>query len=217
MELVEVLKSALVQADNARARSEQVEIGASSIGGCRAQAWHIINQTPKTNERTEKLAAIFGTAIHSAIQEALLSFDVFGDDFLLEGEFKTAELKGHCDFYSRENRLVADWKTTTLKWLQKFPTRQQKIQVNLYGYLLRSNGYDVERVALVGIPRDGKMSDIVKWEDNYSQELVDEGLNWLAEVKAMPTAPLPERPARIFCASYCSYYDPTGEKGCIGK
>jgi hypothetical protein len=217
MEILEVLKSALVQADNARARSGQVEIGASSIGGCRAQAWHIINQTPKTNERTEALAAILGTAIHSAIQEALLSYDVFGDDFLLEGEFQTPELKGHCDFYSREHKLVADWKTTSLKGLQKFPTRQQKIQVNLYGYLLRSNGYDVERVALVAIPRDGKMSDIVKWESNYDQSLVDEGLAWLAEVKAMPSPPPPERPAQIFCVNYCSFYDPTGEKGCVGK
>lgn len=217
MEIVEVLKSALVQADNARARSEQVEIGASSIGGCRAQAWHIINQTPKTNERTETLAAILGTAIHSAIQEALLSFDVFGDDFLLEQEFTTPELKGHCDFYSREHKLVADWKTTSIKGLSKFPTRQQKIQVNLYGYLLRSNGLPVERVALVAIPRDGKMSDIIKWESEYDQALVDEGLAWLAEVKAMPTAPLPERPAKIFCAQYCSYYDPSGEVGCVGK
>ena len=217
MEILEVLKSALVQADSVRSRATQVEIGASSIGGCRAQAWHIINQTPKTNEGTETLATILGTAIHSTIQEALLSYDVFGDDFILEGEFNTQELKGHCDFYSKQNKLVVDWKTTSLKGLQKFPTRQQKIQVNLYGYLLRSNGYPVERVALVAIPRDGKMADIVKWESDYDQKLVDEGLEWLAEVKAMPTPPPPERPARIFCASYCSWYDPTGERGCPGK
>lgn len=217
MEILEVLKSALVQADSVRTRATQVEIGASSIGGCRAQAWHIINQTPKTNTETETLSAILGTSIHHAIQEALLSYDVFGDDFLLEQEFQTPELKGHCDFYSRKDKLVCDWKTTSLKGLSKFPTRQQKIQVNLYGYLLRSNGYDVERVALVAIPRDGKMADIVKWESKYDQALVDEGLAWLAEVKAMPTPPPPERPARIFCANYCSWYDPSGERGCTGK
>lgn len=217
MEIVEVLKSALVQSDKGRSRATQVEIGASSIGGCRAQAWHIINQTPKTNNETETLSAILGTAIHHAIQEALLSYDVFGDDFLLEQEFETPELKGHCDFYSRENKLVVDWKTTSLKGIQKFPTRQQKIQVNLYGYLLTSNGLPVERVALVAIPRDGKMSDIVKWESEYDPKLAQEGLEWLAEVRAMPTPPPPERPARIFCANYCSWYDPTGTKGCTGK
>lgn len=219
MEITELLKSALVSADNQRDRSTQVEIGASSIGGCRRQAWNIINQIPKTNYETESLAAILGTATHHAIQEALQKYDVFGDDFMLETPLAIDGLKGNCDFYSRKEKLVADWKTVTLdklrtgRWLDK----QKKIQVNLYAYMLIQAGYEVERVALVAIPRDGKMNQIVKWEDSYSPELAQEGLAWLQEVRDMKEPPAPERPAFVFCRNYCSWFDETGVNGCPGK
>jgi hypothetical protein len=217
MDIVKTLTTALKDADSVRDRSTQVEIGASSIGGCKAQAWHIINQTPKTNDNTESLATILGTAIHSVIAEALEKYDVFGDDFMIEQEFNTDLLKGHVDFYSRSAKLIADWKTTSLKGLAKFPTAQQKMQVNLYGYLLTQNGYEVEQVALVAIPRDGKMSDIRVWQDKYSPYQAEKGLAWLKDIQAMDSPPPPERPAFIFCKNYCSYYDKTGEVGCPGK
>lgn len=217
MDIVKTLTTALKDADSVRGRSTQVEIGASSVGGCKAQAYHIINQTPKTNENTESLATILGTAIHSVIAEALIKYDVFGDDFMIEQGFSTDELKGHCDFYSRSAKLVADWKTTSLKNMAKFPTPQQKMQVHLYGYLLTQNGYEVEQVALVAIPRDGKMGDIRVWQDKYSPYQAEKGLAWLREIKAMETPPPPERSAQYFCSGYCQFYDPTGVTGCKGK
>ena len=198
MDIAKTLQAALKDADGQRERSTQVELGASSVGGCRAQAWHIINQTPKTNENTESLSAILGTAI-------------------LEQGFETSELKGHCDFYSRKNKLVIDWKTTSLKNLQKFPSAQQKMQVQLYGYLLTQNGLEVETVALCAIPRDGRMRDIKVWQAPYDESVAQEGLKWIAEIKAMESAPPPERSAAYFCRDFCSYYDPSGKIGCPGK
>jgi len=212
----EVLKAALSDAESTRGRSTQVEIGASSIGGCRAQAWHIINQTEKTNHDTERLASMLGTAMHTLISEALETYDVF-DDFVIEKELLTDDLKGHCDFYSKSAKLVADWKTTTLKNLAKFPTPQQKMQVHLYGYLLTENGYEVEDVALVAIPRDGRTGDIRVWQDKYSPYQAQKGLAWLKEIKAMETPPPPERSAAFFCRDFCQFYDATGEIGCKGK
>ena len=217
MDIIKTLTTALKEADNQRARSTQVELGASSVGGCRAQAWHIINQTPKINEGTESLAAILGTAIHNTVQEALQSYDLFGEDYLLEQGFETPELKGHCDFYSRKDKLVVDWKTTSLKNLPKFPSAQQKMQVQLYGYLLTQNGLEVETVALCAIPRDGRMRDIKVWQAPYDESVAQEGLQWIAEIKAMECAPPPERSAAFFCRDYCSYYNPSGKIGCTGK
>ena len=217
MDIIKTLTTALKEADNQRARSTQIELGASSVGGCRAQAWHIINQTPKINEGTESLAAILGTAIHNTVQEALQSYDLFGEDYLLEQGFETAELKGHCDFYSRKDKLVVDWKTTSLKNLSKFPSAQQKMQVQLYGYLLTKNGLEVETVALCAIPRDGRMRDIKVWQAPYDESVALEGLQWIAEIKAMESAPPPERSAAFFCRDFCSYYDPSGKIGCTGK
>jgi len=218
MEIIKTLTTALNEADSQRDRSTQVELGASSVGGCRANAWHILNQTPKTNPDTEKLSAIMGTAIHNTIYEALKAYDVFGNDFILEESFSDEFFKGHCDFYSRESETVYDWKTVTLAKLAKggLPTKQQKIQVNIYASLIAQK-YPVKRVGLVFIPRDGKMKDIVAWEDDYNPKLVDEARIWVAQVKAMETPPPPEKSAAFWCAEYCQFYDRTGEIGCQGK
>jgi len=218
VDIIKTLTTALNEADSQRDRSTQVELGASSVGGCRAQAWHILNQTPKTNFNTEKLSAIMGTAIHTTIYEALKAHDIFGDDYILEEGFSDEYFKGHCDFYSRETQTVYDWKTVTLAKLAKggLPTKQQKMQVNIYASLIAQQ-YPVKRVGLVFIPRDGKMSDIVAWEDDYNPKLVDEARTWVAEVKAMQTPPPPERSAIYFCREYCQFYDQTGENGCTGK
>jgi CRISPR/Cas system-associated exonuclease Cas4 (RecB family) len=218
MEILEVLKSALVQADNARARSGQVEIGASSIGGCRAQAWHIINQTPVTNYETEKLSAILGSAIHEALEKAIKTYDVFGDDFETEVELAGQEIKGHCDLYIPSQAMVVDYKTVTLKKIQRaWPPKNNIWQINIYAYLLNQAGKKCEKVCLIGIPRDGTMAQIIKWEADYSPEIAEEALAWLREVKALNTPPAPELPARYFCAPYCKYYDPSGSVGCVGK
>lgn len=216
MDLKDMVIKSLIADDNGRDRSQQIEIGASSVGGCRRQAWHIIKETPITNHSTEKLAAIFGTAIHAHLAEAIKISDPFGDDFLIEEEVKTADLKGHVDLYIKSTGQVVDWKTSTLKGLEKFPTRQQKIQVSLYAQMLMENGYEVKKVALVGFARDGKMSDIKVWEADYDPKLAQAGLNWLAEVRQMDEAPAPEK-TPFWCVNYCSYYDPTGQVGCPSK
>ena len=218
MDIVKTLTTALRDADNNRARSQQTQLGASSVGGCRRQAWHIIQGTPKTNFDTENLAAIIGTAIHSAIHEALVAYDVFGDDFLLEQSFEDQYFKGNCDFYSKSAKTVYDWKSVTLSKLAKggLPTKQQKMQVNIYASLI-SQEYPVERVGLVFIPRDGKLGDIRVWEDNYNPALVEEAREWVADVQSRTEPPAPEKSATFFCRNYCAYWDQEGKIGCPGK
>jgi Domain of unknown function DUF83 len=218
LDIIKTLTTALRDADSQKERSVQVELGASSVGGCRAQAWHILNQTPTTNHDTESLAAIMGTALHSAIYDALKAHDIFGDDFILEEGFSDEYFKGHCDFYSRKAEAVFDFKTVTLAKMAKgtLPTKQQKLQVNIYGSLI-SQQYPVKTVGLVFIPRDGRFSDIRVWQADYDPKLVEEARTWVSEIKAMTSPPPPENSAKFFCKPYCKFYDPTGEIGCVGK
>ena len=216
MDLFEMVTKSLVATDQDRDRSLQTEIGASSIGGCRRQAWHIINQTPKTNTNTENLAAILGTAIHAHLAEAIKFSDPFGDNFLIEQEVRTEDLKGHVDLYIKRAKKVVDWKTITKKKIKEFPSEQQIMQINLYGYLLKANGYEVDTVALIGISRDGTMKDIKVWEESYNEDLALQGLAWLKDVRAMVEPPAPEKSV-FFCRNYCSYYDATGVTGCTGN
>ena len=217
MDFSNLLAKSLTAYDNSRDRSTQVEIGPSQIGGCRRQVYHQLIGTPETNPNTEALAAILGTFIHAGIAEAIKREDPFGDNFLIEQEFVAGDLKGHVDLYIKDQKTIVDWKTTKLKSLRYFPSAQQRMQVQIYGWLLSANGYDVENVALVAVPRDGEMAQIKTHVELYDPEMAKQGLAWLADVKEMALSskspPAPEKDA-IFCVNYCSYYDATGEVGC---
>lgn len=197
-------------------RSLQVEVGPSEIGGCRRRTWNRLNGMPETNQNTMRLSSIMGTAIHTYIQEAFHSQDPFGEQYLLENEFEYDGLKGHVDMYDLKNKEVVDWKTTKKSGLTYFPSKQQRWQVQLYGYLINKNGKEVETVTLVAIPRDGDERDIVYHSEPYSEEMALEALQWLADVKATTDAPAPEKDV-AFCKFYCQFYDETGKVGCTGR
>ena len=91
MDLQDLLSKSLIAHDNKRDRSKQVEIGPSSVGGCRRQVYHKIIGTPVTNPNTDSLAAILGTFIHAGIAEAIVREDPFKDNFLIEQEVTFAQ------------------------------------------------------------------------------------------------------------------------------
>lgn len=216
MDIHQLLKAALTENDKARERSQQRELGASSVFGCKRQAWNILRQVEKTNHNTESLAAIIGTAVHATIAEAMKNADVFGDDFLIEQGFSTPDLKGHCDLFIKSTGTVIDWKTTTKKNASKFPTEQQRMQVQLYGYLIEEAGYEVKTVSLVALMRDGQMKDTRVHQEPYDRSKALEGIKWIRDLQDTVYPPEPERP-KVFCKDFCEFYDPTGGVGCPGK
>ena len=217
IDLQEMLVKNLKAYDKQRDRSQQVEVGPSSIGGCRRQVWHELKQTPITNHQTESLAAILGTFIHAGIEKAIRRDDPFGDNFMIEVEAEHDGLKGHVDLFIKDLGLVVDWKTTKVKSLRYFPSQQQRWQVQVYGWLLEKAGHKVNHVALVAIPRDGEMGDIRAHVEPYDSPTAEAGIDWLNQVKSLVAnngeAPEPTESV-FFCSRYCSYYDPSGEIGC---
>jgi hypothetical protein len=195
------LVKALVEYDNNRARSKQTAIGVSQLGGCRRQVWHKLQGDAETNP-TLRLPAILGTAIHAAIEKV-----VVGDNVLIEHR---VEIDGFppatIDYYDIVAGEVIDWKTITLKNVDWFVTKQKRWQVQVYGYLMTLDGYDVKTVTLIGIPRDGNENDIVVHSEPFDAEIALEALNWLKEVEGLTDAPAPERDAVSFCQNYCPFY-----------
>jgi hypothetical protein len=57
------------------------------------------------------------------------------------------------------------------KSMRYFPKLQQRMQVQVYGYLLSQNGHEVKNVALVAIPRDGIMAEIRAHVKPYDEAL----------------------------------------------
>ena len=207
MDIGGLLKSALAGYDDARDRSQQTELGPSSVLGCATQAWHIINQSPKSNFQTETMSAVMGTAIHEVIAEGLRKIDTF-DDFMIEFELKTPDIKGHIDFYSQSNKILVDWKTVTLSKIRtgKWLDNQKRMQVQLYGYLLEENGYPIEQVALCAIPRDAwKFEDVVWHIEPYNREIALQGIDWVRKIQGAQVPPPPEKDF-FFCKNFCEYF-----------
>ncbi len=211
----ELLLTVLHAKDASRDRSTQTQVGPSEIGGCRRKVWYRLNAQPHTNENQSKLAAIMGTAIHAAIEDAIQHLDPEGKDYLVESAVSYGDMKAHVDLFIPSTGAVIDWKTSKVKNLSYFPSTQQRWQVQLYGYLLSKNGYDVKTVNLVAIARDGDEKNVKVHTEDYSEEVALTAMSWLEEVKAMTELPEPEKDAN-FCKNYCQYYDATEQMGCGG-
>lgn len=211
----ELLLTVLHAKDASRDRSTQTQVGPSEIGGCRRKVWYRLNAQPHTNENQSKLAAIMGTAIHAAIEDAIQHLDPEGKDYLVESEVSHGDMKAHVDLFIPSTGAVIDWKTSKVKNLSYFPSTQQRWQVQLYGYLLSKNGYEVKTVNLVAIARDGDEKNVKVHTEDYSEEVALTAMAWLEEVKAMTELPEPEKDSN-FCKNYCQYYDATEQMGCGG-
>lgn len=194
-------------------RSSQRDLGPSSVGGCKTQAWLQLQGQPVVNE-TDKLLAAIGTAIHAYIAEALQGQSDCQPEIRLQAD----GLRGTADLYSASERKITDWKSASVAKLSRsWPSKSNKQQVMLYGHMARKSGMLVEWVEVVGIPRDGTTNDIRAWTAPYDQAVADEGLAWLAEVKAAETRPEPSMDPARWCQPYCPFYDPSGFNGCEGK
>ena len=212
MDIKELLVKSLHEKENKRGRSTQVQIGPSELGGCRRKVWYRLNGQPETNDNEVKLAAIMGTAIHAAIENALAD----NQDVLLEKTVEYGGMKAHVDCFIPSTGDVVDWKTTKVKNLSYFPSEQQRWQVQVYGYLISKSGLGkVQTVNLVAIARDGDERDIKVHSEPYNEAIALEALNWLEAIRTSQEAPAPER-HESYCKSYCKFYDASGEMGCVG-
>jgi CRISPR/Cas system-associated exonuclease Cas4 (RecB family) len=211
----ELLLHVLHAQDASRDRSMQTEVGPSEIGGCRRKVWYRLNAQPHTNENQSKLAAIMGTAIHAAIEDAIGAIDPEGKEYLVETEVAFGDMKAHVDLFVPSTGAVIDWKTSKVKNMSYFPSNQQRWQVQIYGYLLSKNGYEVKTVNLVAIARDGNEKDVKVHTEPYDEVMALAALAWLENVKASKELPAPEKDAS-FCKDYCQYYDATEQMGCGG-
>ena len=210
--LIEVLRAK----DATRSRSVQTQVGPSELGGCRRKVWYRLNSQVETNDNELKLAAIMGTAIHATIEEALALADPSGEKYVVESEVEYNGMKAHIDLWIPETGAVVDWKTSKVKNLSYFPSKQQRWQVQVYGYLLEKSGLgNPKTVNLVAIARDGDERDVKIHSEAYDPAIAEEALVWLEEIKKSSIAPDPEKDAS-YCKFYCKYYDSSGELGCVG-
>lgn len=172
-------------------RNLQTHIGPSGVGvPCDRRLGYTLLEWPTSNDDTDPMASIIGTATHTWLAEHFTNHP----DFLVEQRVTVRPgLTGNTDLYYRGCGGVAlDWKVvghTALKNYKKNgPSSQYRTQVQLYGRGLANAGHPVAKVGCVFLCRTGRLSDMHVWTEDYKPAVVDAALGRLDTVLALVTA-----------------------------
>ena len=229
-ELTEIIK----WADATSPRSQQTALGPSEIGTpCERRLAYRLANLPPVNFNRDPWPAIVGTAIHQWLEGAV---NRYGDPrFETEAELMIdPALPGHSDLL-RETTVV-DYKTAGTDVMREVrkngPSRSYKVQINLYGMGQVKRGKQIERVALVYLPRAGNLSGMYVWVDKYRPDVAQAALDRMYAVASglieVDIFNHPEIfnliPAASDHCGFCPYYRKAGlmdsevadETGCPG-
>ena len=111
---------------------------------------------------SNRLATFVGSAVHNAIERAVEG----NPDYLIEHrmEFdeevngKLTKIAGTCDMYDKVNKRLVDHKTTTTFMYTSGVKPEWVEQLNVYAYLLRRQGYEVEKLTVNCVYKDWRPS-----------------------------------------------------------
>jgi hypothetical protein len=156
-------------------RSQVVNIGPSEIGDpCLRKLSYKMAQVPKTNNASDPWPSVSGTAIHSWLAEAFTADK--NRNWLVEHRVTVRPgLAGTLDLFDLDSATVIDHKcvgATSMKTRKaEGPTEQQIIQLNVYGYGLEQQGYEVKNIALAFYPLGGMLTGLHTWVGNYDKDV----------------------------------------------
>jgi len=194
----------LLKWDRTRARSNQVEIGWSEVGGCRRRTGYRLAGTLPTNP-AGSVQAVLGTAVHDAI--AAISREL---GIIVETEVRYAGVLGHYD--RREGTELVEVKTVgTDRWLEHVelhgPPQSNIFQVHGYAAALIQQGISIRTVRIDYIARDTGRE--WSWRAKFDPEVLREALAWIRQVRDTELDDLPRDylPDTTVCRS-CPFFDP---------
>jgi hypothetical protein len=158
-------------ADSSKARNNQVVIGPSEIGStCDRRLAMRIAGARRLNRTSDPWPAIVGTAMHDWLERCLAL-----DNERLKASGRPPRwitelrvnadpiISGTSDAYDTWTKTVVDWKSmgdaAKKRLADHGPSDGYQVQINTYGLGYMRAGYEVEKVALMFLPRAGKLSD----------------------------------------------------------
>ncbi|MGI5155787.1 hypothetical protein [Microbispora sp. CA-102843] len=230
-----VIKSA----NNNAPRSRQRSIGPSEIGTpcVRRLAYKLLDWDPKPNSDTDPWAAIVGTAVHAWLEHTFGAANYALPDgrprYVLERRVAAdAKLVGSSDLLDRYFRCVIDWKVPGATAMTEYRKKQDpgltyRVQAHTYGLGYANAGEDIEHVAIVFLPRSGRLDGIWVWTEPFQPILAQAALqrrdNVLQTVAALDPEANPANwalfpTADAYC-TYCPWFLPKStdlSRGCPG-
>jgi hypothetical protein len=157
-------------------RSLQVEVGPSQLGTpcTRRLGYSILDWDPKPNTDTDPWTSVIGTALHAWLAA---TYEALNDDgkyrYLIEQRVHLpGGISGSCDLYDRDLGAVIDWKNTSPANVKGYrlggPGQQYQWQAHLYGLGMQLAGEQVRAVAIVFLPRGGRIDGLHVWSEPYN-------------------------------------------------
>ena len=202
------------------ARSLARTVGPSGLGtACDKELSYGAHGMPRVNFGTDPWAAIVGTAVHEWMAALFRSLDGGAGRFLVEAKASYRQVSGTADLYDRRTRTVIDWKTTKagkIRTIRKTaPPPNYVTQIHTYGAGLEAGGESPERVALVFLPVDGKLTDVHAWVAPYDRSIANQAIDRYEGLRAAPLEAAAPSPSRL--CEWCDYHQPRGGSGCPGN
>lgn len=157
-------------------RNMQVALGPSDLGTpcVRKLAYQILDWEPKPNSEIDPWASIIGKAVHTWMAETYeaRNRELGYERFLVEQRvYLPGDVAGSCDLYDRDTRRLIDWKVTSLDNIRKYrtngPGHQYRAQVHEYALGRQLAGDTPEHVAVVFLPRAGRIDGLYVWTEPY--------------------------------------------------
>ena len=192
--------------DAARPRSNQVAVGWSEVGGCRAYLGYRLEGTWPSDE-TDSWGAQRGTAIHEYLQ-AILG----GPDVRCEVDTEYRGIPGHADLVGPD--WLGDIKTSKLANSRLWASdpgllREKRIQAHGYAAGLIDTGElpPDATVRLLVVPADGTFTDWWCWEEPFDRSLADEGAGRLEDARDRVARGerLPKDKPYAYCIQWCEF------------
>lgn len=215
-------------------RSTQREIGMSEVGtDCDRQLAYKMAGTPPINMDDDPMPSLMGTGLHHVLADTLTRLHPGTGRWLVEYPVKYEVdehlvIPGTVDAYDRRRKLVLDWKSTSKAKLRTIrnggPQVRYVVQAQLYAAALRQAGEAPERVGLVYLPRDGKLSDLHVWTTAPDEQFLTAWLDRLRGINRTLAEnygdPSEAKPVPTRLCGWCSWHNPASTdtaRSCPGQ
>ena len=142
------------------------------------------NSDKIVSDVSENIWALFGTACHHIIELAAEDCPDYMSEIPLEMEVLGKKLSGTADLYDKEKKILYDFKVTSV-WsaTKKEDYSGWEAQMNIYAYMLRKMGYEVNQIIIVAILKDWHQAEVMR---NYDSSGI------------YPSVPVKEIPLKLY-------------------
>ena len=129
------------------------------------------HQDELSEDVSDRIWAIFGTAVHAIIEQASPE-NSLTEEYMEKEILPGVKISGKPDLY--KDGIISDWKTVSvwsLVFLDDEKIHEYESQLNTYAYLFRNYGFEVKGLEIIMLMRDWQASK-AKFDPQYPQSQV---------------------------------------------